>query len=305
MNATGKHKRGFYKEMQKCLMERKPDDMVITFRRITKQNRKGLHSCTLQLPEAVAAPTFYLEDLYPAYENGTAPEDIAESMISYARQNNLPCLPGNIDIESYEGARKSLGLTILGVENNREYLEDMVYEQIEDLALIPILFSNDSYGPGCIKIRKCMAEDWGVSEEEVLREAKENSPHLLPLTFKQLNEALGEEEESEDAEVFVISNRYLAGGAAVAFYPHVLESIGKALGSDLFILPSSVNELILLTDKGQDPEQLLEIVREVNRTQVPQSEFLSDSVYHYSTGEDRFRRILPDDRRGSLQKDPS
>ena len=201
----------------------------------------------MQPPEAVAAPTFYLEDLYPAYENGTAPEDIAESMISYARQNNLPCLPGNIDIESYEGARKSLGLTILGVENNREYLEDMVYEQIEDLALIPILFSNDSYGPGCIKIRKCMAEDWGVSEEELMRDAKENAPHLLPLTFKQLNEALGEEEESEDAEVFVISNRYLAGGAAVAFYPHVLESIGKALGKDLFILPSSVNELIILT----------------------------------------------------------
>lgn len=296
MNATGKHKSCFYKEMQKCLMERKPDDMVITFRRITKQNRKGLHSCTLQLPEAVAAPTFYLEDLYPAYENGTAPEDIAESMISYARQNNLPCLPGNIDIESYEGARKSLGLTILGVENNREYLEDMVYEQIEDLALIPILFSNDSYGPGCIKIRKCMAEDWGVSEEELMRDAKENAPHLLPLTFKQLNEALGEEEESEDAEVFVISNRYLAGGAAVAFYPHVLESIGKALGKDLFILPSSVNELIILTDQGQDPGQLLEIVKEVNRTQVPQSEFLSDSVYHYSAGEDQFRRILPDAR---------
>ena len=293
MNATRKHKNDFYKEMHKCLLDRKPDDMVITFRRITKQNRKGLHSCTLQLPDAVAAPTFYLEDLYQAYENGTAPEDIADSLISYAKQNNLPCLPGNIDIESYEGARKSLGLTILGVDRNKEYLEDMVYEQIEDLALIPILFSNDSYGPGCIKIRKCMAEDWGVSEEEVLREAKENSPLLLPLTFKQLNEALGEEEESEDAEVFVISNRYFAGGAAVAFYPHVLESIGKALGRDLFILPSSVNELILLTDKGQDPEQLLKIVSDVNRTQVPPSEFLSDSVYHYSTGEDRFRRILP------------
>jgi hypothetical protein len=141
-----------------------------------------------------------------------------------------------------------------------------------------------------------MAEDWGVSEEELMRDAKENAPHLLPLTFKQLNEALGEEEESEDAEVFVISNRYLAGGAAVAFYPHVLESIGKALGKDLFILPSSVNELIILTDQGQDPGQLLEIVKEVNRTQVPQSEFLSDSVYHYSAGEDQFRRILPDTR---------
>ncbi|MBQ8986752.1 MAG: hypothetical protein IJ100_05850 [Lachnospiraceae bacterium] len=293
MKTTRKDREGFYKEMQKCLMEKKPDEMVITFREITKQNRVGLHSCSMQMPNAVAVPTFYLEDLYPSYENGTAPEDIAESMINYAKENNLPCLPGNIDIESYKGAKKSLGLTILGIERNKEYLADMVYEQIEDLALIPILFSNDAYGPGCIKIRKCMVEDWGVSEEEVMREAKENAPRLLPLVFKQLNEALHEEEKSEDAELFVISNRYFAGGAAVAFYPHVLEGIAKALGCNLYILPSSVNEMILMTDRGQDPAFLFEIVREVNRTEVPPTEVLSDSIYYYSVCEDRFSRLLP------------
>jgi hypothetical protein len=214
-------------------------------------------------------------------------------MINYAKENNLPCLPGNIDIESYKGAKKSLGLTILGIERNKEYLADMVYEQIEDLALIPILFSNDAYGPGCIKIRKCMVEDWGVSEEEVMREAKENAPRLLPLVFKQLNEALHEEEKSEDAELFVISNRYFAGGAAVAFYPHVLEGIAKALGCNLYILPSSVNEMILMTDRGQDPAFLFEIVREVNRTEVPPAEVFSDSIYYYSVCEDRFSRLLP------------
>lgn len=293
MKTTRKDREGFYKEMKKCLMEKKPDEMMITFREITKQNRVGLHSCSMQMPNAVAVPTFYLEDLYPSYENGTAPEDIAESMINYAKENNLPCLPGNIDIESYKGAKKSLGLTILGIERNKEYLADMVYEQIEDLALIPILFSNDAYGPGCIKIRKCMVEDWGVSEEEVMREAKENAPRLLPLVFKQLNEALHEEEKSEDAELFVISNRYFAGGAAVAFYPHVLEGIAKALGCNLYILPSSVNEMILMTDRGQDPAFLFEIVREVNRTEVPPTEVLSDSIYYYSVCEDRFSRLLP------------
>jgi hypothetical protein len=77
MKTTRKDREGFYKEMQKCLMEKKPDEMVITFREITKQNRVGLHSCSMQMPNAVAVPTFYLEDLYPSYENGTAPEDIA------------------------------------------------------------------------------------------------------------------------------------------------------------------------------------------------------------------------------------
>lgn len=293
MSTTKKNKGSFYKQMQDCLMEKKPEEMTITFRRITKQNRKRMHGCILQLPDAAAAPTFYFEDLYPAYENGTAPEDLAESLINYAMEHNLPALPGNIDIDDYEEVKKNLGLTVIGVENNREYLEGMIYEETEGLALIPIIFTNDSYGPGCIKIRKDFLEEWGVSEEEVMREAKENAPQLMPLTFRQLNEVLHEEEASEDGEVFVISNRYFAGGAAVAFYPRVLWCIGTALDKDLFILPSSVNELILVTDNGQDPEQLLEIVREVNRTQVAPADFLADAVYYYSRKEDRFKKLLP------------
>ena len=75
-------KNRFYDEMKKCLMTLRPEEMEISFGRINKQNRKGLHSCTLQLPGAAAAPTFYFEDLYEAYLNGTAAEDIAESMIN-------------------------------------------------------------------------------------------------------------------------------------------------------------------------------------------------------------------------------
>ena len=33
---------------------------------------------------------------------------------------------------------------------------------------------------------------------------------------------------------------------------------------------------------GQDPEELGEMVREINRTQVDEEEFLSDSVYRFN-----------------------
>jgi len=278
--------------MKECLMRLKPEEMEISFNRINKQNRKGLHGCILQLPGAAASPTFYFEDLYEAYLNGTAPEDIAESLINFARENNLDSIPGNIDIDDYDCVRKNLGLMVIGEEKNREYLEDMIYKKIEDLALIPIIFTNDKYGTGCIKVREGFLKYWGVSAGEVLEEAILNAPRIMPPTFRQLNEILGSQDE-DDNELFVISNSYYAGGAAVAFYPGFLDCIGKALGKDLFILPSSVNELILVTDSGQDPEVLLQIVKEVNRTQVEPGEVLTDAVYHYSRSGEGFQRLLP------------
>lgn len=283
----------FYKEMRKSLMARETEEMKITFRRVTKNNRKDLHAVLLEVPGSAAIPTFYLEDLYDAYENGTAADDIADSLIRFARQNKLGTIPGNIDIEDYEETKKNLGLCVLGIERNREYLSDMVFEEHEDLALVPMIFTNDkSHGPGHIKVRKDFLKLWNVTEEEVMREAMENSPKLLPLTFRQLNDT-GDHDPGEVCELFVISNAYFAGGAAVAFYPRVLECIGSALGRDLFVLPSSINEMIVVTDTGQDPENLLSIVREVNRTQVAPEEVLSDAVYYYDRKTDKLRKILP------------
>lgn len=292
MNKTVDKKELFYEEMERLITAMKPDDLEADFRPITKQNRKDLHSVTLSKPGCTAAPTFYLEDLYPAYLDGTAPEDLAESLINFAMESNLQAPPGNIQIEDYESVRKNLGLIVISEERNREYLRDLIYEKIEDLALLPIIFTNDSYGTGNIKIKKACLNMWDVSEETVIKEAKENAPNLMPLTFRQLGDLVGEDSSVQE-ELFVLSNSFFAGGAAVIFYPHVLSCIGSALGKDLFLLPSSINEMIILTDCGQDPETLLTIVKEVNRTQVSQSEQLTDAVYHYSREKDHFRKLLP------------
>ena len=133
-----------------------------------------------------------------------------------------------------------------------------------------------------------------MTANEVMEEAILNAPKILPPTFRQLNEILcARDTDENDDELFVISNKYYAGGAAVAFYPGFLDCIGTALGKDLFILPSSVNELILVTDSGQDPELLLQIVKEVNRTQVEPGDVLTDAVYHYGRNGEGFHRLLP------------
>lgn len=291
---SNNNKAMFYDMVKESLMKQKPEEMEITFRTVMKQNRKKLHGCILQLPGSAAAPTFYLEDLYPAFMNGTSADDIAESLIHYAQNNNLQALPGDIDLDDYECVKKNLGLCVLGIERNKEYLKDMIYETFEDLAVVPMIFTNDKYGPGHIKVRRDFLELWeNVTEEDVLREAKENSPNLLPVTFRQLGDNLAEQEPGVGTELFVVSNAFFAGGAAVMFYPRVLECISMAIGRNLFVLPSSTNEVIVITDNGQDPMDLLRIVKEVNRTHVAQEEILSDSVYYYSRSNDRLSKVAP------------
>lgn len=64
-----------------------------------------------------------------------------------------------------------------------------------------------------------------------------------------------------------------------------MDDLEQKLGAPLFILPSSVHELIAIPDKGiSDVNELRNMVREVNETQVEAEEILSNQVYRYSKG---------------------
>ena len=93
---TNKNKGRFYDSMRESLLRLKPEEMEIRFTRIDKQNRKRLHGCTLMMPDSAAAPTFYLEDLYEAYQDGTDVDDIAKSLIEFAKENGIALVDGRM-----------------------------------------------------------------------------------------------------------------------------------------------------------------------------------------------------------------
>ena len=49
------------------------------------------------------------------------------------------------------------------------------------------------------------------------------------------------------------------------------------------VIPSSVHETLLLhTKENEDVESLKDMVKQVNSTDVPNEDVLSDNVYHYN-----------------------
>lgn len=89
--------------------------------------------------------------------------------------------------------------------------------------------------------------------------------------------------------LYVLSNADCFWGAAVLFYPDVMARLHELMRGPYYVIPSSVHELLLLPISEGDPQQLVAMIREANRTVVNKDEFLSDDLLICESGQ--LRRI--------------
>ena len=89
--------------------------------------------------------------------------------------------------------------------------------------------------------------------------------------------------------MLVLSNEYNINGASVLLYPDLIHNLAQKYRKNLYILPSSIHELILIPDnEGNSLSVLSEIVRDINCRHVQREEILSDTAYYYDRSEKRF-----------------
>lgn len=86
----------------------------------------------------------------------------------------------------------------------------------------------------------------------------------------------------------VLTNSAGLHGAACILYPRILKNFAELVKDDVYILPSSIHE-VLLTPVSSSPsvQELNQIVSEINELDVPAEDRLSNHVYCYSPLEDQ------------------
>ena len=162
-------------------------------------------------------------------------------------------------------------------------------------------------GTGTILISNDHMKMWGVDLEEIDRYAAEQTEmHNAYCMFsmekfvKNLVTELAETEEDiphftmPPMEMYVLTNQQRFLGASVLLYKNVLKNFAKEKEDDLYILPSSTHELILIPARVvwyTGINHLKEMVKEVNSTQVEPEEFLSDNVYFYDRQTDKIEIV--------------
>lgn len=187
----------------------------------------------------------------------------------------------------------------------------------------------DSTSIGTIPITKELIEEWSVAVKQLLQLANKNTPRLFPAKIQTMNEVIKEfmkkdmeaflqknpnlskhfllEEEKDSITTQLIESVFLSAkekikipmyimtnsnginGASVLLYKNIIREFSKKCNSDLYILPSSIHEVILVPyEKSIKKEALEELVFDVNRTQVPTEDILSNQVYLYRYTTNKF-----------------
>lgn len=123
----------------------------------------------------------------------------------------------------------------------------------------------------------------GLSLDEVKKCAKLNSNVVARSLGTLLN-------VKDNNCLYVLNNvrrRHGAGGAMVS--TERLVALAKSLGeNELFIIPSSIHEILAIPCKSFDEEEINEAIREVNAKEVLPEERLSNHVYRFNANTQEF-----------------
>lgn len=232
------------------------------------------------------------EWLEKRWDGGTADYDglcgeAADFVMDEMRHFLLNCGFMKAALPQRSNAAEHLFLSLIHYERNRDMLKTCPHFRVLDLA-VTVRWSVCWNGrDGSFLVTNEFAEYLEMTEEEVLQAAEAATRKRYPFLFEPLEVFLSRLEDREPPEqvcpfyLFRLLN--IQYGAACLCFPEELAEIGRKIGSDYFLFPSSVDEWIVIPDTGTgpDPRGLREMLYDGNRTLVRPEEVLSDSVYRY------------------------
>lgn len=261
-----------------------------------KNNGKERKGITVSEKGIHISPTIYLEEYFQQFQEGKPIEKIVEKILQLYEEVKCshPCEESLL--QNYEELKGKFACKLIHRGKNEKLLNDIPYVPWMDLAIVVfVLLEVSPYGTATVLVRKEHLEIWGLTEAQLFDEAKKNTPILLPYQFCPMRKLLREicpyavdEGEEEEESLYVLSNKLRSFGAASMLYEGILEKVGQKLGENYYILPSSIHEVIVVPEsKSPVKQDLEEMVREINETQVEEEEVLSDRVYYFSRKENR------------------
>lgn len=295
----------FEEKIVDCVRARLDQEVGIEITEVTKNNGVVLKGLSLKESDSSISPTIYLERYYAGYRDGRSMEEIADEIVDVYHRGNLGAFFDVADFLDFEKAKTRIVYKLVNYEKNKVLLKQIPHKPFLDMAVVYYyLLENDRLENATILIYNNHLESWNVTLNEIDQLAKENTPLLLKADLRSITEVLYQiirSRNEEDAEKFlelenetesdpimyVLSNKSKIFGAAAILYDDVLKNFSEKMQKDLYILPSSVHEVILIPkEESMEWEKLQEMVKEVNSTQVEDVEILSDSVYCYQRGKD-------------------
>lgn len=288
----------------------------VSVQKIEKINTKGLYGLVIWDQKQNMTPNIYLESFYEEYQDGKSMDVIANQIIDIYKTAKPKAPETFAHIHRFDEIKDKIYFRVVNFEKNRAILQKIPHIPVLDLALVfSVLVQRDKNGIGNVNISNELLADWNVDVEDIYKIARKNVSRLFPPMVKTMTDIMkdimtkemiqnGADEDivqmldlflddedrggNKEEVMYVASNTDGINGASWLFYENELKQFHQRIGGNIYILPSSTHEIILVPSKKELlKEDLKEMVKEVNDSQVPEEDVLSYNIYHYDKETER------------------
>lgn len=249
---------------------------------IEKNNQQFLEGIRVGTKSGPLGIVIYWEDMESAIGKDAAVDEGVAYIEEMVKKHLATCVFSE-DIHDWKKMKPKVRKKVVNYKLNSKRLENVVCRPYFDLAEVLYLALEMPGGQGSCEVQKLFLEYWDVSEEELFRCAEDNMEQEQ-YEVRNLTDLLCEhlvDKEEINTPMLLATNKEMTYGAALMTNPKLLKELLRERDKNLYILPSSLHEIILYPDDAVSVEELQKLVREVNRTTVSQTDFLSDNVYYF------------------------
>lgn len=291
------------------------DDYTVKIDKIHKNNSVSYDAVVILKKDNHMAPSVYLDEYFNQYKEGRNIAEIALSIIvQYERYRDEISFDIG-QLTEYNSMKESIYVRVINSEMNNELLKSMPHMIYYDLAMSVYAVIED-FGDTRVTMNVTNGNIrlWNISKEKLFEDAINNTRKGLPpavtkmsdvmkellvtrlkrcdyqigedsMMDKLLVEAIEAIEASERQGIYMLSNSKKMNGAVYMLFNDVLEQVADIVESDIFVIPSSIHEILILPkSENMDYGYLCEMVKFVNNKDLDPMEILSDKVYVYERG---------------------
>ena len=315
----------FVEQVRTSILDHLPEryqDAAIEIAPHEKINQRYL-GLTVRTRDERVCPTLNLDHFYAmSHGDSAGMEEIFSRMTDIIQME-----PVRFDIRTltdYEEARKNLFIRVCDPDRNQDLLAQVPHARREGLAVTyHILVQKNAEGISSAIVSDEMMDAFGITWEQLHQDALENSPKVFPPVIERVDTVLMQMERQEmeaagmdedDIEqllgmmrpaipMTVVTNKEKINGAAVLFYPGIMEQIGENMEGGYYILPSSIHEFLIVPEQdGMGAVEMQEMIRDVNQSMVLPELQLADEAYHYDPETHLFEKAFTYEERRKEQE---
>lgn len=252
------------------------------------------------------APTLYINEFYSDYNDNDKPyKEVLQNVmniITYCEDDNnkitVECNNNAMNILSkLNDLEHNVMPRVVCTKTNTDLLDNVIHREFLDMSIYYVIQIKVDDSVASVKITEDLLKSKGITvdEEQLFKWSINNlkqynnyvisMPKMINCIMYGFNEKdfIGFNEE----DLMLVIKNDDVNGANNILNIDILKEISDTVNSDLYILPSSIHELIVIpTDIAYTTDmsvnELKEMVSEVNTTTVDNEDVLTDTVYLYS-----------------------